>query len=185
MLLDNRVPPLRERREQVFRPCGGDLLLPAAAKVSKSAGRRGGNSNAPSPAPLPSDQRGPAGPLWIPPWSERSSVRTSRKELARLSGRRRAIPWSVGRAGGNVRTDKPSLRGNPNGGPQPPFGRCGGLGVPRGKGTHSKGSLSPLACFCLLFPRGKRRSLPQERNSPAPVIFTVLDKSAPSCIIKA
>ena len=60
-------------------------------------------------------------------------------------------------------------------GPQPTFGRCGGLGVPRGKGTHSKGSLSPLACFCLLFPRGKRRSArrpklllpspPQVRNS--------------------
>ena len=56
------------KRGQEFRACGRDLLLPAAAKVSKSAGRRGGNSNAPSPAPLPSDQRGPCGAhLWIPP----------------------------------------------------------------------------------------------------------------------
>ena len=178
MLLDNRVPPLRERREQVFRPCGGDLLLPAAAKVSKSAGRRGGNSNAPSPAPLPSDQRGPAGPLWIPPWSERSSVRTSRKELAHPFGHRnrRAFAQSANSVG-DVRMDKPLPNGGSNGGPVGPPWSFRKRGESRGEENPLERVFLPSGALLPSFPAKEKKVGPAGPK-------LLLDKPAPSCIIR-
>ena len=168
MLLDNRVPLLRERREQVFRPCGGDLLLPAAAKVSKSAGRRGGNSNAPSPAPLPSDQRGPAGPLWIPPWSERSSVRTSRKELAHPFGHRnrRAFAQSAN-SDCDVRRDEPLPNGGSNGGPVGPPWSFRKRGESRGEENPLERVFLPSGALLPSFPAKEKKVGPQA-ETPAP-----------------
>ena len=127
------------KRGQEFRACGRDLLLPAAAKVSKSAGRRGGNSNAPSPAPLTSDQRGPCGAhLWIPPgasarpfgrraknWLAHSGIATHNAAERRV--RRRRPNGRAASAGKSKRGASaplwPSRKGGVSRGEEKPFGR--------------------------------------------------------------
>ena len=159
-----------------FRSCGSDLLLPAAAKVSKSAGRRGGNSNAPSPAPLPSDQRGPFGAPLDSPKSVCSSVRTSRKELAHPFGHRnrRAFAQSAN-SDCDVRRDEPLPNGGSNGGPVGPPWSFRKRGESRGEKNPLERVFLPSGVLLPSFPTREKKvapagaklllsSLPQERN---------------------
>ena len=160
LLLDNRVPLLRERREQVFRPCGGDLLLPAAAKVSKSAGRRGGNSNAPSPAPLPSDQRGPFGAPLDSPKIVCSSVRTSPRDTVECRARGRQCPNGQAASAGKSKR-----------GASAPLWSLRRVGGSKGEGDPFERVPFPLGVLLPSFPTREKKVAPAGAKLPCARYF--------------
>ena len=117
----------------------------------------------------PPTKEGPAGPLWIPPWSERSSVRTSRKELDHPFGprNRRAFAQSANSVG-DVRTDEPLPNGGSNGGPVGPPWSFRKRGESRGEKNPLETVFLPSGVLLPSFPTREKKVGPQA-ETPAPV----------------
>ena len=172
MLLNNGVSLLRERREQVFRPCGGDLLLPAAAKVSKSAGRRRGQFECPLLLHLfPSDQRGACGPPLDSPLERvlvrsdvaqriGSSVWTSPRDTVECRARGRQCPNGQAASAGKSKR-----------GASAPLWSLRRVGGSKGEGDPFERVPFPLGVLLPSFPTREKKVAPAGAKLPCARYF--------------